>query len=166
MLTWAWSTSRNTTRAETDRCLIRTKRAINSCWANFQFLVPFIFFSADEKMLTCTARQSPAWLRYYAPRETKKRDIAAERLLGTRPTLSKSAITILLGLSVTVSNLGYIELIFGDPGIRVNTAYRCVNRCSAVAIQVACHWSPDSPDRRLVFFSAASATWQQSIYEA
>jgi len=55
----------------------------------------------------------------YLPCETKKkREIAADRLLCTRPTFSKSVM-----MSVAVSKLGFIELIFVDPGLKVDGAY-------------------------------------------
>ena len=56
--------------------------------------------------------------RVYAPCGTKKRDIATDRLLCTRPTLSKSVM-----VSVAVSKLGCTELIFVEPGVKVDGAY-------------------------------------------
>ena len=49
---------------------------------------------------------------------TKKHDIAANRLLRTWPTFSKSVI-----VSVVVSKLGCTELIFVEPGVKVDGAY-------------------------------------------
>ena len=56
--------------------------------------------------------------RVYAPGRTKKRDIAADRLLSTRPTFSKSVV-----VSVTALKLGCTELIFVQPGVKVDGAY-------------------------------------------
>ena len=43
----------------------------------------------------------------YGPYGTKKRDIAADRLMRTRPTFSKSVM-----VSVAISKLGCTELLF------------------------------------------------------
>src|SRR5260221_7503503 len=56
--------------------------------------------------------------RLYAPVDTKKRDISADRLLSTRPTFSQSVM-----VSVAVSKLGCTSLIFVEPGVKVNGAY-------------------------------------------
>ena len=56
--------------------------------------------------------------RVYAPCETKKRDIAADRVLRTRPTFSKSVM-----VSVVVSKLGCTEQMFVEPGMKVDGAY-------------------------------------------
>ena len=56
--------------------------------------------------------------RVYVPCETKKRDIAADHLLRTQPTFSKSVM-----VSVAVSKLGCTELIFVEPGVKVDGAY-------------------------------------------
>ena len=56
--------------------------------------------------------------RVYAPCGTKKRYIAADRLLRTRPTFSKSVM-----VSVAVLKLGCTELIFVEPGVKVDGAY-------------------------------------------
>ena len=48
----------------------------------------------------------------------KKKQVAAERLLCTRTTFSQSVI-----VSVSVSKLGVTDLIFVDPGAKVNGAY-------------------------------------------
>ena len=58
---------------------------------------------------------------------SKLRDIAAERLLRCRPTLSSS-----LMVSAAVSKLGCTELFFVEPGVKVNGRYwddEC-RRCS------------------------------------
>jgi len=56
--------------------------------------------------------------RVYAPRDTRKRSIAAERLLRCRPTFSKS-----LMVSVAVSKLGCSPLFFVEPGVKVDGRY-------------------------------------------
>jgi len=56
--------------------------------------------------------------RVYAPRDTRKRSIAAERLLHCRPTFSKS-----LMVSVAVSKLGCSSLFFVEPGVNVDGRY-------------------------------------------
>ena len=56
--------------------------------------------------------------RIYAPRDTRKRSIAAERLLRCRPTFSKS-----LMVSVAVSKLGCSPLFFVEPGVKVDYRY-------------------------------------------
>jgi len=48
----------------------------------------------------------------------KKCDIAPERLLRCRPTFSSS-----LMVSVAVSKLGFIELFFVQPGVKVDGRY-------------------------------------------
>ena len=53
--------------------------------------------------------------RVYAPTTTKKRDISASRLLRTRSTFSKS-----LMVSVAISKLGCTNLIFVEPGVKIN----------------------------------------------
>ena len=50
--------------------------------------------------------------RSYAPLGSRKRQASAERLLRTRATLSKS-----------VSILGTTELMFIEPGVKINGAY-------------------------------------------
>jgi len=56
--------------------------------------------------------------RVYAPRDTRKRSIAAERLLRCRPTFSKS-----LMVSVAVSKLGCSPVFFVELGIKVDGRY-------------------------------------------
>ena len=50
----------------------------------------------------------------------KKKQVAAERLLRTRTMFSQSVM-----VSVGVSKLGVTDLIFVDPGAKVNGAYYC-----------------------------------------
>ena len=77
----------------------------------------FILFT-DEKVFTVAPPVNFQNDRVYAPCGTKKRDIAADRLLRTRPTFSKSVV-----VSAPVSNLGCTELIFVEPGVKVDGAY-------------------------------------------
>jgi hypothetical protein len=79
--------------------------------------VDFIFFT-DEKMFTVAPPVNLQNDRVYAPVLSKKRDVAANRLLRTRSTFSKSVM-----VSVAVSKLGCSELIFVEPGTEVNGQY-------------------------------------------
>jgi hypothetical protein len=79
--------------------------------------VDFIFFT-DEKMFTVAPPVNLQNDRVYAPVLSKKRDVAANRLLRTRSTFSKSVM-----VSVAVSKLGCSELIFVEPGTKVNCQY-------------------------------------------
>jgi len=56
--------------------------------------------------------------RLYVPAGIKKKQVAAERLLRTRTTFSLSVV-----VSVGVSKLGFTDLIFVDPGVKVNGSY-------------------------------------------
>jgi len=53
-----------------------------------------------------------------APLGSRERQVSAERLLRTQSTFSKSAI-----VSVAVSILGTTELMFIEPGVKINGAY-------------------------------------------
>ena len=53
----------------------------------------------------------------YVPAGIKK-PVAAEHLLHTRTTFSRSVM-----VSVGVSKLGFTDLIFVDPGVKVNGSY-------------------------------------------
>ena len=79
--------------------------------------VDFIFFTY-EKVFTVALPVNLQNDPVYAPCGTKKRNIAADRLLRTRPTFSK-----FLMVSVAVSILGCSELIFVKPGVKVDGAY-------------------------------------------
>jgi hypothetical protein len=79
--------------------------------------VDFIFFT-DEKVFTVAPPVNSQNDRVYAPVMTKKRDVSADRLLRTRPTFSKSLMVL-----VAVSKLGCSNLIFIEPGAKVNGAY-------------------------------------------
>ena len=78
--------------------------------------VDFIFFT-DEQVFTI-ASVNLQNDRVYPPYVTRKLDIAADRLLRTRPTFSKSVM-----VSVAVSKLGCTKLIFVEPGVKVDGAY-------------------------------------------
>ena len=54
----------------------------------------------------------------YAPLGSQKRQVSAEHLLRTRSTFSKSVM-----VSVAVSLLGNTELMFIEPGVKINGAY-------------------------------------------
>ena len=77
----------------------------------------FIFFT-DEKVFTVAPPANLQNDRVYALTGTKKREIAAERLLPMRPTFSKFVI-----VSVAVSTLGCTGLVFVEPGVKVNGQY-------------------------------------------
>lgn len=79
--------------------------------------IPFIWFT-DEKVFTVAAPRNPQNDRLYAPVTAKKKEVSAARLLCTRSTFSKSVM-----VSVGVSSLGCTELIFIEPGVKINGAY-------------------------------------------
>lgn len=79
--------------------------------------VPFIWFT-DEKMFTVSHPVNLQNDRVYATAGTRKKQVPAERLLRTRSNFSKS-----LMVSVGVSTLGCTDLIFVEPGVKVNGAY-------------------------------------------
>ena len=56
--------------------------------------------------------------RIYVPRAMRKKNVSATRLLHTRATFSQS-----LMVSVGISKLGCTELIFVDPGVKINGQY-------------------------------------------
>ena len=79
--------------------------------------VDFIWFT-DEKVFTVEPPFNSQNDRVYAPVGTKKRLIDPSRLLRTRSTFSRSVM-----VSVAVSKMGMTELIFVDPGVKVNGQY-------------------------------------------
>ena len=79
--------------------------------------IPFIWFT-DEKIFTVAPTVNPQNDRVYAAAGTRKKQVPAERLLKTRSNFSKS-----LMVSVAVSILGCTDLIFVEPGVKVNGAY-------------------------------------------
>ena len=86
--------------------LIRAKKLLHLFLAS---VVDFTFFT-EEKIFSVAA---PTNLQNVSA-TTKKREISAERLLRTRPTLM---------VSVAVSKLGCSSLAFMDPGAKVNGTY-------------------------------------------
>jgi len=99
------------TAANRDARLTRAKKLLR---LYPQSAVDFIFFSS----LTVASPVNFQNDRVYVPQSSKKRDVATDRLLRTRPTFSKS-----LMVSVAVSKLGCTELIFVQPGAKVSGAY-------------------------------------------
>lgn len=79
--------------------------------------ISFIWFT-DEKVFTVATPKNPQNDRLYVPAASKKKQVSAERLLRTRTTFSQSVM-----VSVGVSKLGYTDLIFVDPGVKINGAY-------------------------------------------
>ena len=77
----------------------------------------FIFFT-DEQVFTVAPPVNLQNDRVYALTGTKKREIAAERLLRMRPTFTKS-----LMVSVAVSKLGCTGLVLVEPGVIANGQY-------------------------------------------
>jgi transposase len=94
--------------------LVRTKQLLKQYPAS---MVSFIWFT-DEKLFTVAPPINLQNDRVYAPVGTKKRQLSADRLLHTRSNFSKSVM-----VSVGVSALGCTELIFIEPGVKVNGAY-------------------------------------------
>jgi hypothetical protein len=82
-----------------------------------EHMVSFIWFT-DEKLFTVAPPVNLQNDRLYAPAKTKKRQLSAERCLRTRSRFSKAVM-----VSVAVSALGSTELIFIEPGVKINGAY-------------------------------------------
>jgi len=68
-------------------CDARLTRAKKLLHVYAQSAVDFIFFS-DEKIFTVAPPVNLQNDRVYVPQSSKKRDVAADRLLRTRPTFS------------------------------------------------------------------------------
>jgi len=81
--------------------------------------VGFIWFT-DEKVFTVSSQRNPQNDRLYVPAGIKKKQVEAERPLRklTRTTFSR-----LVMVSVGVLKLGFTDLIFVDPGMKVNGSY-------------------------------------------
>ena len=94
--------------------LVRTKQLLKKYPAS---VVSFIWFT-DEKLFTVAPPINLQNDRLYAPVGIKKRQLSADRLLHTRSNFSKSVM-----VSVGVSALGCTELIFIEPGVKINGAY-------------------------------------------
>ena len=73
---------------------------------------------ADEKVFTVALPVNLRNDRDYVPCRMKKRDIAVDHLLRTRPTFSES-----VKVSGAVSKLGCTELIFVEPRVKVDGVY-------------------------------------------
>ena len=114
--TCAWNVS---------RCAVHRSwqmRTALLAWSALSLLLPkfpqsatdFVFFT-DEKMFSVASPEKWQNDRVYAPRDTRKCSIAAERLLRCSPTFSKS-----LMVSVAVSKLGCSPLFFVQLGVTVD----------------------------------------------
>ena len=77
-------------------------------------LVHFIWFMV-EKLFTVASPSNTQNDRLYVGVGTRKRYIAADRLLRTRPTFSKSLV-----VSVGVSSLGRTSIHFVEMGVKIN----------------------------------------------
>ena len=94
--------------------LVRAKQLLH----NYpQSKVHFIWFT-DEKLFTVAAPKNAQNDRLYVPAGIRKKQVSAARLLQTRSTFTKSVM-----VSVGVSSLGATELIFIDPGVKINGDY-------------------------------------------
>jgi inhibitor of nuclear factor kappa-B kinase subunit alpha len=80
-------------------------------------LTSFIWFT-DEKLFTVTSPVNLQNDRLYAPAGTKKKELPAERCLRVRSNFSQSVM-----VSVAVSALGCTDLVFIEPGVKINGAY-------------------------------------------
>ena len=116
-MSYAWNVSRNAMhwswlRPAASSVSVWRRR----CWVNFQ-KVPSISSSLQiRRYLQLSVNLQNG--RVYMPCSMKKHDIAADRLLRTRPTFSKSVM-----VSVAVSKLGFTELIFAEPVVKADGAY-------------------------------------------
>jgi len=94
--------------------LVRAKQLLK---AYPKHLVQFIWFT-HEKIFTVAPPLNPQNDRVYAPNHITKKQLSAERLLHTQSTFSKSIM-----VSVGVSALGCTDLIFIEPGVKINGQY-------------------------------------------
>jgi hypothetical protein len=79
--------------------------------------VDFIWFT-DEKIFSVSSPSNSQNDRLYVARPLRKKNVSAARLLRTHSTFSQS-----LMVSVGISKLGCTELIFVDPGAKINGQY-------------------------------------------
>lgn len=79
--------------------------------------VPFIWFT-DEKIFTVAPAFCSQNDRLYTDRQSKKRQLPAERVVHSRATFSKS-----LMVSVGVSAMGRTNMVFVEPGVKINGQY-------------------------------------------
>ena len=82
-----------------------------------QYLVQLIWFT-DEKVFTVASPVNPQNDRLYVPTRTRKKTVPANRLFHTRSAFSKSVM-----VSVGVSAMGSTNLIFVEPGVKINGQY-------------------------------------------
>ena len=86
--------------ARRDRCRKLLKRypasMVNFCWFT------------DEKIFTVAAPSNSQNDRLYAPVSLRKKDVAADRLLRTRPTISKS---VMVSVGVRADEQTFTSLI-------------------------------------------------------
>ena len=75
-------------------------------------------FITDEKVFTVATPVNLQIDHVYALTGKKKREVVSERLLRTPPTFSKSVM-----ISVAVSKFGCTDLVFVEPGVKVNGQY-------------------------------------------
>lgn len=128
----SWSSVRNIVHKDIRLKCLKKKRAQQLTQANMltrlvrskqllrqypQSQVDFIWFT-DEKLFTVQAPNNAQNDRLYVTAETKKKQVPAARLLSTRSNFSKSVM-----VSVGVSSLGATQLIFVEPGVKINGAY-------------------------------------------
>jgi transposase len=111
--------------------------------------VDFMWFT-DEKVFTVATPKNPQNDRVYAPVTSQKKNIAADRLLRTRTTFTKSIM-----VSVGVSKLGRTHLIFVDPGVKRAILSRNIANCA----DAACY---ASDFRRFLHFPAGQCISAQS----
>jgi len=94
--------------------LDRSKKLLNRFSASD---IDFMWFS-DEKIFTVESPRNAQNDRFYVPHSLSKKQVSAKRLLRTRATFCQSIM-----VSVAISKLGCTELIFVDPGAKINGAY-------------------------------------------
>ena len=96
-----------------------------------------------EKLFTVTPPVNLQNDRVYVAVPMRKKQVAANRLLRTRSNFSKSIM-----VSVVVSSLGCTELIFINPGVKVNGAKIRENtghhRTNSKAISKARRWHTET----------------------
>ena len=79
--------------------------------------IDFMWFS-DEKIFTVETPRNAQNDRLYVSRSLSKKQVPAKRLLRTRATFCQSIM-----VSVAISKLGCTELIFVEPGAKINGSY-------------------------------------------
>ena len=101
-------------------CITRLSRTKKLLSKFSESAVDFIFLT-DEKVFTAAPPVNLQNDRVYAPCGTKKRDIAADYLLRTRPTFSKS---VMVSVAVYI-----LYLSFGH-----SSRIRCFSECSVMCV--------------------------------